>query len=234
MRGEAAGPAGRARTIASAGLREGVVASVLALVACAGISPSLRDPAAPDPAAPAVFTARFETTRGNFEVEVHRDWAPRGADRFHRLVSGGYYDRSTIFRVIPGYIAQFGIAGDPALAKAWRYAYIPDDPSRQMCRRGTVGFADKAPNTRATQVFINLADNPGLDTGEFSPFGRVISGMDVVDRLRGYGREGPQGERTDQSAIFEGGVRYLREHFPELDDIRRATIVGEPRAPSFL
>jgi cyclophilin family peptidyl-prolyl cis-trans isomerase len=203
------------------------------MAACSGISRSLRDPAAPDPPAPAVFTVRFETTRGNFDVEVHRDRAPRGADRFHRLVAGGYYDGSTIFRVIPGYIAQFGIAGDPALAKAWRYAYIPDDPSRERCRRGTVGFADKAPNTRATQIFVNLADNPQLDTGEFAPFGRVTSGMEVVDRLRGYGREGPQGERTDQSAIFEGGSRYLREHFPALDDIRRATVVTEePRAPS--
>jgi cyclophilin family peptidyl-prolyl cis-trans isomerase len=230
---EAAGPGGPAGGIAwFGGLRGSAVAAVLALAACAGVSPSLRDPAAPDPPSPAVFTVRFETTRGNFDVEVHRDWAPRGADRFHRLVSGGYYDGSTIFRVIPGYIAQFGIAGDPALAKTWRYAYFPDEPSREKCRRGIVGFADKAPNTRATQVFINLADNPQLDTGEFAPFGQVTSGMEVVDRLRGYGREGPQGERTDQGPIFEGGTRYLREHFPELDDIRRARIVEDRGAPS--
>jgi len=116
----------------------------------------------------------------------------------------------------------------PALAKAGRFAYLPDDPSRQKCVRGTVAFADKAPNTRATQVFINLADNGALDTGEFAPFGRVVSGMDVVERLHGYGREGPQGERTDQSAIFEGGNRYFEEHFPELDSIVRARIVRRP------
>jgi len=202
------------------------IGAILALAACASRPATPGDPAAPDPPSPAIFTVRFETTAGTFDVEVHRAWAPRGADRFRRLVAGGYYDRSAIFRVIPGYIAQFGIAADPALAKAWRFAYIPDDPSREKCRRGTVGFADKGPNTRATQVFVNLSDNPQLDTGEFAPLGRVTAGMDVVDRLHGYGREGPQGERTDQGAIFEGGAAYLRERFPALDTIRRATIVS--------
>jgi len=205
--------------------RRAGLAGLLALSACVSLPAPLSDPSAADPASPETFTARFETTAGTFDVEVHRAWAPRGADRFHRLVAGGYYDRSAIFRVIPGYIAQFGIAAEPALAKLWRFAYIPDDPSREKCRRGTVGFADKAPNTRATQVFVNLADNPQLDTGEFAPFGRVTAGMDVVDRLHGYGREGPQGERTDQSAIFEGGAAYLRKRFPALDVIRRAGIV---------
>ena len=201
------------------------VALSLAAVGCAGRAALLRDPARPDPRAPEVFVARFETTAGAFEIEVHREWAPRGADRFYRLVRGGYYDDSRIFRVIPGYIAQFGIAGEPSLARAWRYAYLPDDPQRGPCARGTVAFADKGANTRATQVFVNLVANPSLDTGEFAPFGRIVSGMDAVDRLRGYGRQGPQGERTDQGAIFEEGNAYLDARYPLLDRILRAAVV---------
>jgi cyclophilin family peptidyl-prolyl cis-trans isomerase len=199
-----------------------LLAAVLAGAADRGL---LTDPGNPDPRAPDRFVARFSTTAGNFDVEVTRAWAPRGADRFHRLVRGGYYDGSKIFRVIPGYIAQFGIAAEPALAKTWRFAYFPDEPQRRPCARGAVAFADKSPNTRATQVFVNLSDNPRLDTGEFAPFGRVVAGMDVVDRLRGYGRSGPQGERTDQSAIFEGGNAYLEAHYPALETIRRASIL---------
>ncbi|HET9794418.1 MAG TPA: peptidylprolyl isomerase [Thermoanaerobaculia bacterium] len=200
-------------------------AALGAAIGCAAARDRLREPARPDPRAPERFVARFETSAGMFEVEVTRGWAPRGADRFFRLVRGGYYDGSKVFRVIPGYIAQFGIAGDPAVAKAWRFAYFPDDAQGRPCERGTVAFADQGPNTRATQVFVNLADNPKLDTGEFAPFGRVVSGMEAVDRLHGYGRAGPQGERTDQSALFEGGNRYLEAHYPALDTIRRATIV---------
>jgi peptidyl-prolyl cis-trans isomerase A (cyclophilin A) len=198
--------------------------SVAAVVGCAG-NAALRDPSRPDPKAPDAFVARFETSAGPFEIETTRSWAPLGADRFYRLVRSGYYDDSRIFRVIPGYIAQFGIAGEPATAKAWRFAYLPDDPSREKCRRGRVGFADKGPNTRATQIFVNLADNPQLDTGEFAPFGRVSSGMDAVDRLHGYGREGPQGERTNQDAIFDHGNAWLDAKYPALNRIVRATIV---------
>jgi cyclophilin family peptidyl-prolyl cis-trans isomerase len=141
-------------------------------------------------------------------------------------VRSGYYDGSRIFRVLPGYIVQFGIAADPRLARSWRYAYFPDEPSRRPCAKGTIAFADKAPNTRATQVFVNLADNRSLDTGEFAPFGRVIAGMEVVERLHGYGRAGPQGERTDQGAIFDGGNAWLDAHFPGLDTIVRTAIVS--------
>lgn len=204
-----------------------VAGAALLAVACAGVPRASLDPAAPDRRSPDLYAARFTTTAGEFVVEVRRDWAPRGADRFHRLVAAGYYDGSRIFRVIPGYIAQFGIAGNPAVAKAWRFAYIPDDPQRVRCVRGTVAFADKAANTRATQVFVSLADNPALDTGEFAPFGWVIAGMDVVDRLHGYGREGPQGERTDQSEIFERGNAYLDARWPRLDSIVKATIARE-------
>lgn len=203
-------------------------AAALAVLSCAGAG-ALRDPAVSDPRSPDVWRARFEMTSGVFVVEVHREWAPRGADRFHRLVRAGYYDDSRIFRVIPGYIVQFGIAGDPRLARAWRYAYFPDDRSARPCARGMVAFADRAPNTRATQLFVNLADNPSLDTGEFAPFGRVVAGMDVVERFHGYGRAGPQGERTDQGAIFDGGNGYLDARYPALDSILRVRVVRPQR-----
>lgn len=205
-------------------LRAAAAAMLAAAAGCA--AGLLSDPGQADPRAPDRFVARFWTTAGGFDIEVTRDWAPRGADRFYRLVRGGYYDGSKIFRVIPGYIAQFGIAADPAVAKVWRFAYMPDEPQRHPCARGVVAFADRAPNTRATQVFVNLVDNPALDTGEFAPFGRVVSGMDVVDRLRGYGRAGPQGERTDQSAIFDRGNAYLEENYPALETIHRAAVLG--------
>jgi peptidyl-prolyl cis-trans isomerase A (cyclophilin A) len=189
----------------------------------------LLDPVGPDPRAPGSYRVSVKTTAGLFDIQVERDLAPRGADRFYRLVRAGYYDDSAIFRVISGYIAQFGIAGDPRVAQAWRLAYIPDDLPREKCRRGAVAFADKGPGTRATQVFINTADNRELDGQGFAPFGRVVAGMEVVDRLRGYGRSGPQGERTDQSAIFEGGNAYLRERYPALDYIVRAAVAAERR-----
>ncbi len=194
-------------------------------IGCSAGRGLLSNPATADPRAPDRFVARFSTSAGSFDVAVTRAWAPRGADRLYRLVRGGYFDRSKVFRVIPGYIAQFGIAGEPAVAKAWRFAYFPDDPPGRPCARGAVAFADQGPNTRATQVFVNLADNPALDTGEFAPFGQVVAGMDAIDRLRGYGRAGPQGERTDQGAIFEGGNAYLEARYPALETIRRATIV---------
>ncbi len=203
----------------------GWIAAAAIAIGCAGLPRRLARPDRPDPRAPEKYVARFETSAGPFEIEVTRAWAPRGADRFFRLVDGGYYDDSRLFRVIPGYIAQFGIAGDPAFARAWRLAYFPDDPQRRPCVRGAVAFADQGPNTRATQIFVNLADNPQLDTGEFAPFGRVVAGMAAVDRLHGYGRAGPQGERTDQGAIFDGGNAYLDAHYPALDRIVRASIV---------
>ncbi len=184
----------------------------------------LLDPSRPDPRSPDQCRVRLETTAGRVEIEVRRDLAPRGADRFLRLVRAGYYDDSAVFRVIPGYIAQFGVAGEPRVAQAWRFAYIADDPPREKCVRGTVAFADKGPNTRATQVFINTADNRKLDGQGFAPFGRVVAGMEAVDRFRGYGREGLQGERTDQSALFEGGNAFLRKRYPALDYILRAVV----------
>ena len=208
----------------------GTLSAVLFALRILGAAPAgLLDPALPDPRAPEVSRVRLETTAGTVALEVTRRLAPRAADRFLRLVRAGYYDDAAVFRVIPGYIAQFGIAGDPTVARAWRYAYFPDEPQRARCRRGAVAFADKGPDTRATQIFINTADNPELDGEGFAPFGRVVAGMEVVDRFRGYGRAGPQGERTDQGAIFEGGNAYLRERYPALDTIVRAVVEREGR-----
>src|SRR5436190_16453767 len=178
-------------------------------------------------AAPATFRARFETSAGDFVVEVHRDWAPNGADRFYSLVKSGYYDDARFFRVITGFMAQFGIHGDPHVAAVWRDARIPDDPVRQHNSRGAVSFATAGPGTRTTQLFINYADNSRLDGMGFSPFGRVVLGMDVVDRLYpGYGEGAPGGRGPNQGRIQAEGNAYLTREFPKLDRIKRTTIVA--------
>ena len=176
--------------------------------------------------APATFRARLETSKGDVVIEVHRDWAPLGADRFYNLVRSGYFDGVRFFRVIPGFMAQFGIHGDPQVAAAWRDATIPDDPVREHNARGTVSFATAGPGTRTTQLFINYGDNSRLDGMGFSPFGRVVEGMDVVDRLYGgYGEGAPRGRGPDQSTIQAQGNAYLERAFPELDYVKRAGIV---------
>ncbi|HEU5262584.1 MAG TPA: peptidylprolyl isomerase [Gemmatimonadales bacterium] len=177
--------------------------------------------------APATFRAGFETSKGPFVIEVHRDWAPLGADRFYNLVRSGYYDGARFFRVISGFMAQFGIHGDPQVSAAWRGARIPDDPVRQRNTRGAVSFATAGPGTRTTQLFINYGDNSRLDSMGFAPFGRVVEGMDVVDRLHaGYGEGAPRGRGPDQGRIEAEGNAYLEREFPELDQVRRATIVA--------
>lgn len=188
----------------------------------------------PDPAsaamterAPATFRARFETSTGNFVIEVHRDWSPLGADRFHHLVKSGYFDGVRFFRVISGFMAQFGIHGDPQVAAQWRDRRIADDPVRQSNTRGMVSFATAGPGTRTTQLFINYADNSRLDGMGFSPFGKVVEGMDVVDRLHAeYGEGAPRGRGPDQGRIQAEGNTYLDRDFPKLDHVKRATIVG--------
>ena len=172
--------------------------------------------------APDVFRARFETSKGDFVIEVHRDWSPNGADRFYNLVANGYYDDVRFFRVIAGFMAQFGMHGDPAVTAAWRAQRIDDDPVMQSNTRGFVSFAaTEQPNSRTTQVFINFGDNSGLDGMGFSPFGRVIEGMEVVDQIySGYGGT------PNQGAIQMRGNDYLAEDFPDLDFVRRATIVS--------
>jgi len=183
-----------------------------------------RDPAL-NVRAPELFRATFMTSQGDFVIEVYRAWAPVGADRFYNLVTHGFFDGQRFFRVRQGFIAQFGIPGDPGLAAAWRQATIADDAPRESNKRGTIAYAFTGPSTRATQVFINLSDNQRLDAGGFAPFGVVVTGMEVVDKLySGYGETAGGGMRAGhQDALFGGGNAYLARAFPRLDYIRRAT-----------
>lgn len=177
--------------------------------------------------APDTFQARFETTEGDFVIEVYKGWAPNGADRFYNLVRNGFYDGVAFFRVIEGFMVQFGIHGDPLVSANWRTAQIPDDSVAQSNTRGTVSFAmTNQPNSRTSQIFINYGDNVNLDEYGFAPFGRVVEGMDVVDNLySGYGEGAPQGSGPDQLRFMDEGNAYLEENFPELDYIERATII---------
>jgi peptidyl-prolyl cis-trans isomerase A (cyclophilin A) len=187
----------------------------------------LRDPRHPEMnrPAPSEFRVRVETSRGPFTVLVVRAWAPRGADRFYNLVRHAFYDEARFFRVVPGFVAQFGIHGDPAVSAAWREAAIADDPPQQSNVRGTVVFATAGPNTRTTQVFVNFRDNTRLDRMGFAPFGKVIEGMEVVDALySGYGEGPPQGIGPRQDLIQKEGNAYLRREFPELDFIKSARV----------
>jgi cyclophilin family peptidyl-prolyl cis-trans isomerase len=192
--------------------------------------PLLLKPKAPElnRRAPALFDVRLETSKGAIVIEVHRDWAPHGADRFYDLVQAGYYDSDRFFRVIRGRWAQFGINGDPKIANAWRTQTIPDDPRRESNVRGTVAFAFAVPNGRTTQVFINLRDNSAThDPEPFVPFGKVIAGMAVADALNSeYGEAAGSGIRAGkQGPLFQRGNAYLESHFPRLDYIRHATVI---------
>ena len=180
-------------------------------------------------AAPGVYRVQFHTTAGDFTVEVHRDWAPNGADRLHELVTAKYFDDSRFYRVVAGRWVQFGIAGDPKVAQAWRKRTIADDTLRQSNTIGTVAFANTGPDTRATQIYINLGDNSRND-GEagFAPFGKVIAGMDVVEKLySGYGEKSGGGMRAGhQDKMFEEGNAYLDREFPKLDRLISAVILN--------
>ncbi|MFH1724838.1 MAG: peptidylprolyl isomerase [Elusimicrobiota bacterium] len=172
--------------------------------------------------APEVFKAHFKTTKGDFVVEVRRSWAPRGADRFYNLVRLGFFKDIAFFRIIGGFMAQFGIHGSPEIMAKWRPAGIPDDPVGKASNlRGYVTFAMAGPNTRTTQVFINFADNSRLDSMGFPPFGKVVSGMEVVDSLySGYGESASSGGRGPEQGPFQmNGNAYLRQGFPKLDYI---------------
>jgi cyclophilin family peptidyl-prolyl cis-trans isomerase len=213
----------------------GVIAVVLAL-GVSGTAPLaeqralLLDPGAPEFSRPAPDRAfvRFDTTKGDVVIEVTREWAPRGADRFIALVRHGYYDDARFFRVTAGRWVQFGVSGDAAVARAWRERTFADDPARESNVRGTVAFAFAVANGRTTQLFINLRDNsPTHDDEPFVPFGRVVEGMDVIDDLNGEHGEGPGGIRAGgQDPFFGGGNAWLDQRFPGLDTIRRATIVN--------
>jgi peptidyl-prolyl cis-trans isomerase A (cyclophilin A) len=188
----------------------------------------LRDPTgeAMNQLAPEHFKVLFETTRGDFVVEVQREWAPLGAHRFYNLVRHGYYDGTYIFRVVPGFMAQFGIHGEPEISAAWNGATFPDERVAGSNGRGWMSFATSGPDTRTMQLFVNLVDNPFLDARGFSPFAWVVGGMDVVDRLYGgYGEATPRGRGPVQSRIFSEGNAYLEREFPQLDQVVRARIV---------
>jgi peptidyl-prolyl cis-trans isomerase A (cyclophilin A) len=188
-------------------------------------SANLGNPSALRETAPATYKARFETSKGAFVVDVTREWAPNGADRFYNLVKNGFYDGVRFFRVLDGFMAQFGINGDPKISAAWREARIPDDPVKQSNRRGFITYAMAGPGTRTSQVFINYGDNSALDRQNFSPFGRVTSGMEVVDKLHGgYGEGAPRGQGPDQGRVQMEGNAYLTKSFPQLDFVKKATI----------
>jgi peptidyl-prolyl cis-trans isomerase A (cyclophilin A) len=175
---------------------------------------------------PETYRVLFETSQGNFVVEVKRAWAPRGADRFHQLVRMGYYTESRFYRVLDGFIAQFGVHRDFNVHDKWRNYFIIDDPRVEKNLRGTLSFAKSDPNTRATEVFINLKDNPPLDEENFVPFGRIIEGMDIPAKLySGYGEMRPEGKFIDAGRVEGEANEYLEPRFPKLDYVKKATIL---------
>ena len=211
-----------------------ISAAVCSLAACdkagtadqpTGAALTKPDTAAMKRAAPDSFDVAFETGKGQFVVRAYRAWAPIGVDRFHYLVSNGYYDRVKFFRNIQDFMVQFGIHGDPDVNAAWRDLNIADDPVRQSNTEGTVTYATGGPNTRTTQLFINKANNANLDQMGFAPIGRVVSGMDVVMKLfEGYGEGAPRGGGPEQGRLNREGNRYLNTYFPQLDSIVTARI----------
>jgi peptidyl-prolyl cis-trans isomerase A (cyclophilin A) len=211
----------------------GFCAVPLAIQATQGHSAkaSLLDPASLNQKAPEVYRVKFTTTKGDVVVQVTRAWAPRGADRFYNLIKHDFYTDASFFRVLPGFVAQFGISTRPEVSKAWARATIPDDPVKQSNARGTLTFATAGPNTRTTQIFINLAENTQLDRMGFAPFGKVVEGMDVVEKLySGYGEGAPQGNGPDQGRLTNEGKAYLERNFPLLDRIKTAIILPAPSA----
>jgi peptidyl-prolyl cis-trans isomerase A (cyclophilin A) len=202
-------------------------------------APAPTGPAAlltPDPAklaapAPDSFTVQFITSKGAFDVKVHRDWAPHGADRIYYLASNGFFDGVRFFRVLDGFMAQFGVNGNPAVDNAWRDRNIPDDPVKKGNKRGILTFAQtNAPNTRGTQLFINYKDNAFLDKSRFAGVGEVVKGMPVVDSLyKGYGEAAPEGRGPDQTRIGAQGNKYLAKDFPLLDSIVTTKVAKEWR-----
>ncbi len=180
------------------------------------------------PQAPAQYKVKLATTKGDVIILVHRDWSPLGADHFYELVKMGFYDNNWFFRVIKGFVVQFGMNGDPKVNKSWSEITIKDDPPKVSNKTGSVTFAKTGePNSRTTQIFINTGDNSAsLDAQGFTPFGEVIAGLDnVMNLYSGYGDAKPNGEGPDQAAIADIGNAYLEEHFPRLDAIKKATIL---------
>jgi peptidyl-prolyl cis-trans isomerase A (cyclophilin A) len=200
-------------------------AALILLLCSASLSGERSRP--PEYLAPPVFRVRLDTTKGPIVIAVHRGWAPRGADRFHELVTSRYFDDSRFFRVVKGQWAQFGIAGDPALATAWRSRRIPDDPPTQSNVRGRVAFAFKDPGGRTSQIYISLRDNSYQDAQGFVPFGEVVEGMNVADALNSeYGERSGGGIRAgQQQPLFDGGNVYLDREYPRLDRLLTARVI---------
>ena len=189
-------------------------------------SPSLLNPDSLNETAPAYYQAKFTTTKGDFVIEVWHSWSPRGADRFYNLVKNHFYDGAGFFRVMPGFVVQFGISPQPEVSRVWERATIADDPPTRPNIRGAVTFATAGANTRTTQVFINLGDNATLNSMGFSPIGKVSSGMDVVDKLYGgYGEGAPDGNGPSQDRMQKEGKAYLEKFYPDLDIIKSAEIL---------
>ena len=198
-----------------------VAAALISIPAALAAPEKLMDPAKLKAKAPDTFKAKFDTTKGVIVIEVRREWSPNGADRFYNLVKNGYYDGVKFFRVVPGFIVQWGIHGDPSIATKWLQSKIPDDPVKQSNTRGMVTFAMSGPNSRSVQLFVNLIDNSRLDASGFAPVGQVVEGMDVVDALDGsYG----EGLSKLQGKIAEEGNAFLEKSYPHLDGIKKATI----------
>jgi peptidyl-prolyl cis-trans isomerase A (cyclophilin A) len=186
-----------------------------------GGPPSLMNPASLRAKAPDLFKVQFTTTKGNVVLEIHRDWAPLGADRFYNLVRGGFFTDAAFFRVVPNFMVQFGLSGNPAVNNAWANTNFRDDPVKESNKRGYITFAKTSlPNSRSTQLFINFKDNAFLDSQGFAPFGTVVEGMDVVDKINSS-----YGERPDQGKITAEGKAYLDKNFPQLDRITAAKVL---------
>lgn len=196
--------------------------------AAPGPHPAMLDPKLANDQAPDQFRVKLETTKGDVIIEVNRAWSPRGADRFYNLVKIGYFQEIAFFRVIDGFMAQFGIHGDPAVNNHWRDANIMDDPVVESNTRGMITFAKTGmPNSRSVQFFINFGNNGGLDQQGFSPFGRVVEGMEVMDSIyKGYGEGAPMGRGPNQGRIQQEGNPYLKSDFPKLDYIKKASILS--------
>lgn len=208
-----------------------VMALAVALVTAfpAGAAPvkeKLMDPSKLTEQSPGTYRVKLETTKGNIVMEVRREWAPIGADRFYNLVKNGFYDGVKFFRVVPNFVVQFGIAADPGLSSIWKNANISDDPVKQSNKKNYVTYAKtQAPNSRSTQLFINLKDNAFLDSQGFAPFAEVVEGVDVIDKLHsGYGDT----PTALQGRMFQEGNAFLEKQFPQLDSVKKAVILSSP------
>jgi peptidyl-prolyl cis-trans isomerase A (cyclophilin A) len=224
---------GAAQTPAPAPAKKPATAAKAPAAKASPYDPALLQPATLRAKAPAEYEVKFVTSAGEFTVKVTRAWAPNGADRFYNLVRHHFYDGAAFFRVLPGFMAQFGLSAYPEVSKVWENATIKDDPIVQSNHRGFVSFATAGPNTRTTQAFINYGNNESLDKSGFSAFAVVSDGMEVVDKLyNGYGEGAPDGHGPDQGLIGRGGRAYLEKGFPKLDTIKSATLVPAAAAPA--